>query len=94
MKNILKDLSQNSRFFLDESKAFNEICGSLTDLVKTKGKKIKKITMLPFKHSTDREDFSIYLQNQDKKKRRRKNQSDIRPTYAFRKPHRPKNSST
>ena len=67
-------------------------------MVKTKGKKIKKINILPY-FKEDSDNFSVFLKNQDKaiKKRRipRKNISDeVIPAYAFRKTYnKPRNVS-
>lgn len=90
---------------MDESRAFNEVCGRLGDLVKTKGKKIKKLMGLPIhhKHSIEREGFDVYLReyaNKNNPKRRLSRKNMISgdkeynvPMYAFRKLQKPKNTS-
>lgn len=62
--------------------------------MKVKGKRIKKMAILPyFKDDTDRDNFSVFVKNQSKvsKRRRlpRKNMvsDEVLPVYAFRKTH-------
>ena len=101
---ILKDMTLG--LGMDESRAFQDVCGRLGDLVRSKGRRIKKLLALPQlpKESQEKDGFENYLkENQSNKmnpKRRfsRKNmisgdnEHNI-PLYAFRKLQKTRNTS-